>query len=95
MPEVDVYPNSAGAGQHFNASEVVTLAFNLPRNLTLYTELWADWNLDPARTIRHDSADVALAFGLTDYLQVDGGVNRGLNAATPRTQGYLGLSEKF
>jgi hypothetical protein len=74
---------------------VFTLAFNLPRNLTLYTELWADWNLDPARTIRQCSADLALAFGLTDYLQVDGGVNRGLNAATPQVQGYLGLSQKF
>jgi hypothetical protein len=95
MPEADAYPNSVGAGQHLNTSEVFTLAFNLPRNLTLYTELWADWNLDPARTIRQCSADLALAFGLTDYLQVDGGVNRGLNAATPQVQGYLGLSQKF
>jgi hypothetical protein len=38
---------------------------------------------------------LALAFGVTDYLQVDGGVNRGLNAATPRVQAYLGLSQKF
>jgi hypothetical protein len=38
---------------------------------------------------------LALAFGLTDYLQIDGGVNRGLNAATPQVQGYLGLSQKF
>jgi hypothetical protein len=95
MPEADAYPNSVGAGQHLNISEVFTLAFNLPRNLTLYTELWADWNLDPARTIRQRSADLALAFGLTDCLQVDGGVNLGLNAATPQVQGYLGLSQKF
>jgi hypothetical protein len=74
---------------------VFILAFNLLRNLTLYTELWADWNLDPARTIRQRSADLALAFGLTDCLQVDGGVNLGLNAATPQVQGYLGLSQKF
>jgi len=95
MPEADSYANSVGAGQHLNTSEVFTLAFNLPRNLTLYAELWADWNLDPARTIRQRSADFALAFGLTDYLQIDGGVNRGLNAATPQVQGYLGLSQKF
>jgi hypothetical protein len=95
MPEVDAYQDSVGTGQHLNTSEVVTLAFNLPRNFTLYTELWADWNLDPARTIRQRSADLALAFGLTDYLQVDCGVNRGLNAATPQLQGYFGLSQKF
>jgi hypothetical protein len=95
MPEVDAYPNSVGAGRHLNTAEVFTLAFNLPRHLTLYTELWADWNLDPDRTIRQRSADLALAYSLTDYLQVDGGVNRGLNAATPRVQGYLGLSQKF
>lgn len=95
MPEVDAYPNSVGADRHLNTSEVFTLAFNLPRHLTLYTEIWADWNFDPARTVRQYSADLALAFGLTDYLQVDGGVNRGLNAGTPQVQGYLGLSEKF
>jgi hypothetical protein len=95
MPEADVYTNSMGTGQHLNTSGVFTLAFNLPRSLTLYTELWADWNLDPARTIRQRSADLALAFGVTDYLQVDGGLNRGLNEATPRVQGYLGLSQKF
>jgi hypothetical protein len=95
MPEADASPNSVGGGQHLNTSGVFTVAFNLPRNLTLYTEFWADWNLDPARTIRQRSADLALACSLTDYLQVDGGVNRGLNAATPQVQGYLGLSQKF
>jgi hypothetical protein len=95
MPQANAAPNSVGTGKHLNTSEVFTLAVNLPRNFTLYTELWADWNIDPAGTIRQRSADVALAFGVTNYLQVDCGVNRGLNSATPQVQGYLGLSQKF
>jgi hypothetical protein len=95
MPEMDVEPNSSGAGQHLNTSDVLTLAFNLPRRVTFYLELWADWDLDPARTIRQRSADLAVALGLSDYLQVDVGVNLGLNAATPQAQAYVGLSQKF
>lgn len=95
MPEADVYQNSVGSGYHLNTSQVLTLAFNLPRNLTLYTELWQGWNFDPAGTIQQRSIDFALALLPTNYLQLDAGVNVGLNRTTPQVQAYLGLSQKF
>ena len=94
-PEVDIYQNSVGSGLHLNTAQVLTLSFNLPRNVTLYTELWGNWNFDPAGTIRQRSLDFALAFAPTNYLQVDAGVNLGLNRATPQVEAYLGLSQKF
>jgi hypothetical protein len=95
VPEFDAYKDSNGAGHHLNTVQLLNLAIALPRAFTLYGELWSDWNWDPAGTIQQRSTDFALTYGATAYLQLDAGVNLGLNRATPRTQGYLGLSQKF
>ena len=67
----------------------------LPGNFTRYAELWGAWNFDPAGTVEQFSADTALAYAVTPYLQLDAGLNFGLNAVTPDVQGYLGISQKF
>jgi Putative MetA-pathway of phenol degradation len=95
VPELDAYKDSIGAGHHLNTAQVLNLAIALPRAFTFYGELWSDWNWDPAGTIRQRSTDFALTYGATAYLQLDAGVNLGLNRATPQTQLYLGLSQKF
>ena len=63
--------------------------------MTVYGELYGDWNHDPVRTIRQYSADTAVAWGITKYLQVDAGLNFGLNKYTPGVQAYFGVSQKF
>lgn len=95
VPELDAYKDSNSAGHHLNTAQLLNVAITLPRAFTFYGELWSDWNWDPAGTIQQRSTDFALTYGATAYLQLDAGVNLGLNRVTPRTQGYLGLSQKF
>ena len=67
----------------------------LNSRLTLAVELWAQNNRDPAGTVRQRSADVALSVLVNPTLQLDIGVNFGLNNSTPDTQLHLGLSRRF
>lgn len=95
VPEVDDFKDAAGSGRHVNTVQLINIGYSLPYNLTAYGELWGDWNFDPAGTVRQYSADVALAWGVTKYLQLDGGLNFGLNRYTPGVQAYVGISQKF
>jgi hypothetical protein len=95
VPEVDAYKDAIGEGRHFNTAQLVNLGLSLPGNFTLYGELWGDWNFDDAGTVRQYSADTAIAYGITPYLQLDAGLNFGLNRYTARTQAYIGVSQKF
>ena len=95
VPEFDAYKDGVGDGRHFNTAQLVNVGYSLPYNLTLYGEVWGDWNHDPVRTIRQYSADTAVAWGVSKYLQLDAGLNFGLNKYTPGVQAYVGVSQKF
>jgi len=95
VPEVDAFKDSTGDGRHVNTAQLVNIGYSLPHNVTIYGELWGDWNFDPAGTIRQYSADVAVAWGFTQYMQFDAGLNFGLNRSTPAVQPYFGVSQKF
>ena len=58
-PEIDAFKDTVGDGRHVNTAQLISLGVSLPRNVTLYGELWGDWNFDPAGTIRQYSADAA------------------------------------
>jgi hypothetical protein len=94
-PEVDVLRDAQGEGRHVNTAQLVNLALSLPGAVTLYGELWGDWNLDPAGEVSQVSADAAAAWAVTPRLQLDAGANFGLNRATPGVQVYVGISQKF
>ncbi len=95
VPEFDSLKDGDGVGHHFNTAQLVNVAYSLPHDLTVYGELWGDWNVDPSGTVRQYSADVALAWAFSKTLQFDVGFNAGLNRNTPRVQGYVGVSQKF
>jgi hypothetical protein len=95
QPEVDDLADAAGDGYHANAAQTLSLAVSLPRNWTVFGELWGDWNFDPAGEVSQYSADLAAAVLITPRLQIDGGVNIGLNRATPGVNVYVGASRKF
>lgn len=94
-PEFDAYKDSVGAGRHLNTAQLINVGYSLPHSVTVYGEIYGDWNHDPVRTIRQYSADAAVAWGLSKYLQVDAGLNFGLNRYTPGVQAYFGVSQKF
>jgi hypothetical protein len=95
VPELDALKDALDQGRHLNTAQLLNLAYNLPMNVTVYGEVWGDWNFDPAGAIRQQSADAAVAWGITNYLQFDAGLNFGLNRATPGVQAYVGVSQKF
>ena len=95
QPEFDDYKDASGTGRHLNTVELISAAVTLPRNVTVFGELWGDWNYDPAGTVRQYSADIAAAYVIGKSLQLDGGLNFGLNSATPGVQAYVGISQRF
>jgi hypothetical protein len=95
VPEVDVLADAAGAGHHLYTAQVLNVAYAVTKKTVAYAELWGSWNFDPAGTAHQGSADVAIAYLITDLLQCDAGLNVGLNRETPELQGYIGLSQKF
>lgn len=93
--EADDFLNASGRGYHANVAQTLSLAVSLPKNWTVFGELWGDWNFDPAGEVNQYSADIAAAVLITPRLQLDGGVNIGLNRATPGVNVYVGISRKF
>ncbi|HEX3942598.1 MAG TPA: transporter [Rhizomicrobium sp.] len=94
-PEFDALKDASVDGRHFNTSQTVVVGYALPGDVTLNAELWGDWNDDPAGAPTQYSLDFAAAKLLTKTFQIDGGVNFGLNRATPDVQLYAGLATKF
>ena len=63
--------------------------------VTSWVELWSGQNLDPAGTVSQYSFDVDAAWLVDNDTQLDGGVNIGLNRATPDLEFYFGISRRF
>ena len=63
--------------------------------LTLGAEVWSAQNLDPAGTVSQYSFDLDAAYLIGNNTQIDSGINLGLNRATPDTELYFGLSQRF
>jgi hypothetical protein len=94
-PEFDALKDGFGSGRHVNTSQTVVVGYALPADVTVNAELWGDWNEDSVGTSRQYSLDFALAKLITKTLQIDGGVNIGLNRDTADLQVYTGFATKF
>lgn len=93
-PEVDLQSNGLGNGYHANMVDVVGLGRGFGP-FTLGVEIWSSQNLDPAGTISQYSFDLDAAWLANNDLQLDGGLNVGLNRATPDLEIYFGISRRF
>lgn len=94
--EADRLADTAGGGRHWAGSETVGINHSLGRGFTGAVELWGARNWDPSGLVRQYSVDLALAWApKSGLLQLDGGVNLGLNRQTPDVQLYGGLSRLF
>lgn len=95
VPTLDILANAdLRGGRHVQLQGLVNLGKQIGK-VTLYGELWTAQNWDPAGAVRQYSADVALAYLISNRLQLDVGANIGLNRATPGFQGYLGVSARW
>ncbi len=96
-PEIDALKNQDGSGRHANYAGLLSFSHAVSQTLTGSAEIWGDVNDDPTGTVRQYSFDLGLAWipAATPNIQFDGGVNIGLNNATPGAQIYIGASRRF
>jgi hypothetical protein len=94
-PELDLIADSDGSGYHVATTQAVSVGFPVTNRLTVSGELWGAWDFDPAGTVRQYSVDGAAAFLLSPNIQLDAGVNLGLNRATPDLEIYSGIALRF
>lgn len=94
-PEVDLIANSSGTGHHDQIIGLINLGKQVTASTTLYGEIWASRNFDPAGRIDQVSADFAVARLIGKHVQADFGGNFGLNRNTPGVQLYVGLSIRY
>lgn len=94
-PELDLIADADGQGCHLATQQVLNLGVQLSDKLNLSTELWAQWDWDPAGTNKQASWDVSAAYLPTKDLQLDAGANFGLNRQTPGVELYTGVSVRF
>jgi hypothetical protein len=87
--------DALGSGYHLALQSPLSFSHPLATGITGYLEVWTLTDFDPAHTTHQYSADVAAAWQLNPNLQLDGGLNFGLNRATPGFQGYIGISRRF
>lgn len=94
-PEADLLADADGKGRHAAVINLVNVGLPIADRLTLYGELWSNFNFDPDGTLHQASADAALAYLVTDRLQFDIGANAGLTEDTPDIEVYAGISTRF
>jgi hypothetical protein len=94
-PEVDWVADGDRHGYHPAMSQVASLGWQLNDKLNLSGELWGHWDWDSSGTTRQASIDGAVAYLLTNSVQLDAGANFGLNRVTPDVDIYAGLSKRF
>lgn len=94
-PEFDLLHDGMGRGDHAQLVGTANISKALSSAVTVYDELWTAQNFDPAGTVRQYSADLAVAWLARPRLQLDAGVNLGLNRATSDAQAYVGVSTRF
>jgi hypothetical protein len=93
-PELDI-DHSDGGGVHVETVQVAGVQRQLGKSLQLAAELWGDWTFEGGGRLSEASFDLAAAYVIGKDLQLDGGVNLGLNRATPGAEVYVGVSRRF
>ena len=94
-PEIDRLADDDRHGHHWAMAQVATLGWQVTKKLSLSGEIWGGWDWDPDGTTRQASADGAVAYLVNNRLQLDAGVNIGLNRATPDVELYVGIARQF
>jgi Putative MetA-pathway of phenol degradation len=93
--EIDILENAAMDGTHPNFSNLIDFSHPLfTDSVTGYVEFWSDVNNDVGAQTQY-TGDLALSWAISENMQLDGGINIGLNKAADDWQPYLGISQRF
>ncbi len=94
-PEIDVNADSDGSGRHLAMAQVAGLGFNLSSRISASVEAWGYWDFEPAGTVRQYAVAGSAALLLSNDVQLDAGLNVGLNRNTADVQIYSGIAFRF
>jgi len=94
-PEIDWAADGDGHGHHAAMVQVVSLGAALSDKVSMSAELWGQWEWDPEGTGKQASLDGSIAYLPRGDLQLDAGVNFGLNRQTPDVELYVGVAREF
>jgi hypothetical protein len=94
MPEFDELKDDDGSGRHANFANLINLSHEIVDGLTGYAEFYSSVAEDHGGKPIY-TADVALAYAVTQSFQLDIGANFGLSSTAPQTQLYFGVSQRF
>ena len=76
-------------------AQVAGIGFPLAPRLSGSAELLGSWDWDPAGTVRQYAVGTSLAYLLSNDVQIDAGLNLGLNRATSDVEIYSGVAFRF
>lgn len=94
-PEVDAEPDEDRHGRHLRYGSVLTLSYDLGQQVTVNAELSDFRDRDPQEHETELLAATSVGWQPVRDLQLDAGVNIGLNRASPDAEPYFGISHRF
>lgn len=94
-PQIDAAVDSDGEGRHLGFGSVAGLDFALGDSLTVTAEVSLYRDRDPEGHNTQALAGLSVGWRRDDDTQFDAGANLGLNAASPDSQIYLGVTRRF
>ena len=94
-PEIDVIKNQLGGGVHPEVFGAANVTLSLPLNLGFLVEFTGRRVQDPSGAYSQYTSDFALSLGLENDLELDVGINHGLNARAPANAVYAGVGKRF
>ncbi|MGO9716559.1 MAG: transporter [Steroidobacteraceae bacterium] len=94
MPEGDYLKDTSGNGYHGAFDFLINVSHPIDKRWTFYSEVFTSQPFEPQDKPIY-TLDEALTCALTPNLQLDFGGNFSLNSVAPRTQLYVGLSQRY
>lgn len=94
MSELDFMQDADGAGRHTEFVHSITFGHDIVGRLAGYVEFFSQVSTErDAPWI--GTVDLGLTYGLTEHIQLDGGVNIGVTRAADDLNLFLGMSFRF
>jgi hypothetical protein len=94
-PEVDAAVDEDGDGRHLAYGSVVGLGIDLSDSLSATVEASLMRDRDPSGHSTQALAGLSLGWQPSDDLQLDNGLNLGVNADSPDSEAYIGVTRRF
>lgn len=94
MTEFDFNRNAADSGRHAEFINSVTVGHDLFGHLGAYAEFFSQASIDRG-TDWIGTVDFGLTYGLTENIQLDGGINIGVTPTADDLNFFAGISARF